>query len=276
MRASIVRAVAAGALSVVTAGCSASVQPKAEPRPHASTSTAVAHPVLQFPGMPHADRAGFAVVGHGYAEVVSGGDVTIGAAWSTIKVPLSIAALKRGGSTTDVALAIEASQNPPADRLWDSLGTPSEAGRLTRAEIAAGGDTLTQVQTIQTYPPYSPYGQTTWSLVGQARFASSLPCRSDARSVYADMGHIDRIDQVGFGATAMAGQARYKIGWGPAAPPEQGSYARELAAVDLGGGRLYGVALIAHESTLARAQADLTDLAAWLGPHLTRIRARGC
>ncbi|MGE5612647.1 MAG: hypothetical protein ACM3UO_00030, partial [Bacillota bacterium] len=103
--------------------------------------------------MPHPDRAGFAVVGHGESGVVAGGAMTTGPAWSTIKVPLSIAALKQGGAPTDVADAIEASRNPPADRLWVRLGTPAQAGAAIERELAAGGDTSTAVQTRQVYPP---------------------------------------------------------------------------------------------------------------------------
>lgn len=275
-KAAVLAGVFAAALSATAcAGRSGSVGPSTATSSliaRTPTSAATRHLV----GMPHPERAGFAVIGHGYSAVVAAGAIATGAAWSTIKVPLSIAALKHGGSPADVALAIEASENAPADRLWASLGDAVDAGRLTQAEIVSGGDAVTRVETKQTYPPYSPYGQTMWALVDQARFASTLSCRADAAAVYADMGRIKAVDRVGFGTTASAPGAHYKIGWGPAAPPERGSYARELATITLADGRTYGVALIAKEPTLAAAQADLNDLAAWLEPRLTAIPAKGC
>jgi hypothetical protein len=226
--------------------------------------------------MPHEDSAGYAVFAHGTALTASGGALTTGVSWSTIKVPLAIAALHRGGSVLDVADAIEASKNPPADRLWAVLGEPAQASALTRAELVDGGDTTTVVEFEQTFPPYSAYGQTVWALSDQARFASSLPCRADADAVYADMAKIVPADMVGFGATDYADRAHYKIGWGPGQGSDQHYYARELAVITLADRRTYGVGLIARGSSLGAAQQHLTDLAAWLGPHLADLPARGC
>lgn len=229
-----------------------------------------------FAGMPHEDTAGYVVIAQGTGATASGGALTTGAAWSTIKVPLAVAALTHGGDVADVADAIEASKNPPADELWAALGTPDQAGPLVEAELAAGGDATTIVETDQTYPPYSAYGQTVWSLADQATYAMSLPCREAANLVYADMARIAPQDRIGFGATAMADLAHYKIGWGPGRAPDTNYYARELAVITLADGRTYGIALIAQDTSLGAAQQDLTEMASWLGPHLAELPARGC
>lgn len=219
--------------------------------------------------------AGVTVVGHGHPAPVSAGPVKTGAAWSTIKVPLAVAAAKHGGSASDARVAITASDNPAAQRLWNALGSSDEAGRYTEEELRLGGDNRTKVETRQVVPPYSSFGQTQWALADQASYASTLQCREDAREVVKDMSDIVLGEQVGFGATNWANRTRYKVGWGPAA--NGGYLARELAVVTTKDGRIYGVSIAVQSMQGARAaQRDLTTIAKWLTTRILDVPADDC
>src|SRR6516165_12191932 len=66
-----------------------------------------------------------------------------GVAWSTIKVPLAIAALRSDWLRAKdlAAKAITESDNGASEQLWSGLGDPAEAARRVQDIIAEGGDT---------------------------------------------------------------------------------------------------------------------------------------
>src|SRR4051812_28111862 len=66
-----------------------------------------------------------------------------GVAWSTAKVPVTVAALQRSSSASTrsrAQAAITRSDNAAAEKLWRSLGRPATAGRRTQAVFGAAGD----------------------------------------------------------------------------------------------------------------------------------------
>jgi hypothetical protein len=116
-------------------------------------------------------------VGHGSSPTLRLGDwCYIGPAWSTIKVPLAIAAIRR--PTSDLSLvdaAITESDSAAAERLWTDLGEPETASSHVEEVLATAGD-LAKVQSRRVRPGFSAFGQTQWPLADQAMFMSIAVC----------------------------------------------------------------------------------------------------
>lgn len=162
---------------------------------------------------PDADIAvAFAPVGTG-TKVQVMGEPTPLVAWSTIKVPLTLAVIRagHGSSTDDIRRALTASDNEAAARLWDHLGGGGTASAAVESQLRRGGDRRTRVPPQVTVPGYSPFGQATWRLTDQTRFTAALPCLSGSSEVTDDMGHV--VDGQRWGLGGMSG-AKFKGGWG--------------------------------------------------------------
>lgn len=133
-------------------------------------------------------------------------------AWSTIKVPLSLAVIRSGASgDAGIEAAITASDNESAMRLWEGLGSGEQAADAVRAELRRGGDARTRVPPWITVPGYSPFGQATWRLTDQATFTAALPCLSGSSTVTDAMGRVVEGQRWGLGRIEGA---RFKGGWG--------------------------------------------------------------
>jgi beta-lactamase class A len=104
------------------------------------------------------------------------GDWSFGPAWSTIKVPLVIAAMRQQHTsqpTPMMTAVITESDNAGAESIWESLGGPAAATKVG-AVLHATGDPTT-VESRKLRPEYSAFGQTVWSLANQALFCPRLP-----------------------------------------------------------------------------------------------------
>lgn len=150
------------------------------------------------------DRLVREVVGrHGGRAAVSVGGVTAGdnrpePAFSTMKVPLSIAALRQNpGFRQDAEIAVTRSDNPAAHRMFAQVPAASIAGVITEA----GSKT--------TLPAAYQMG-TTWTTSDQAAFASGLRCVPGHEPVLDMMGRV--IPEQRWGLGRIAG-ARFKGGW---------------------------------------------------------------
>jgi len=193
------------------------------------------------------------------------GSLTGGPAWSTIKVPLAIAALGNPTATTraNIGAAIRHSDNAAAAALWDQLGGGTTAAAQVDAVLRALGSSATATQAQQVHPPYTPYGQTVWALADQARFAAGLACASGAgtaeASVLATMGEIVADQRWGLG---RLDGARFKGGWGPAI---DGRYLVRQFGVLTVGQHWYAVALASRPAsgTFAGGITDLDAIARW-------------
>jgi len=186
-------------------------------------------------------------------------------AWSTIKVPLAIAAAARSPSDEtwqDIGAAITRSDNTAALSLWTSLGPPEDAATAVDAVLAAYGSPEVRTETVEVRPPFSSFGQTEWGVESQARFASRLACVPDSSAagrVRAEMARLVPDQQWGIGGLEAA---HVKGGWGPEAG---GAYVlRQLGDVEIAGER-YALALSARSATgsHARATEDATALVEW-------------
>jgi hypothetical protein len=133
---------------------------------------------------------------------------TSGVAWSTIKVPLVVAAL-RAGASAPVAEVITHSDNAAAEELWSELA--DRAAQLVQAVIREAGDPATVVESRRLRAEYTPFGQTRWSLIDQARFAAGLTQIADAAPVVELMRSLCAEHRWGLAAKGLAA----KGGWGP-------------------------------------------------------------
>jgi Beta-lactamase enzyme family len=143
---------------------------------------------------------------------VSLGAWSSGVAWSTIKVPLAIAALDEGleeDSADLVFKTITQSDNAAAEALWSQLG--DSAAQLVQSVIREAGDPTTVVESRRLRPEYTPFGQTRWSLTDQARFAAGLSRVPEASRVIDLMGDLSAEHSWGLAAKGFAA----KGGWGP-------------------------------------------------------------
>jgi len=190
------------------------------------------------------------------ADTVTAGDMTAVPAWSTIKVPLAIAALRVNPELApNVSAAIRVSDNAAADTLWQAAGPAGVDAVL--AEGQAG--TVVNQQPLR--PEYSIFGQTAWSPADQARFAAHLPCIAGAEVVLTDMAAIDPSQAWGLGTVPGA---RFKGGWGP---DLAGVYtARQLGLVPgVDGERAVAVVATPASGSFADAQVMTTIITQTLG-----------
>lgn len=224
------------------------------------------------PTLPGIVGLSFAAVNGSTATTL--GEWSGGVAWSTIKVPLSIAALRHSEPTTEAAVeaAITLSDNASAEQLWEQLGTPTRAGAAVQTTLQDFGDNTTQVQSQRIRPPYSSFGQTEWSLAQQTLFTAHLPCRPEAAPVIDLMRNLDPSQQ--WGLARIAGTAS-KAGWGP---DENGAYlVRQLALITTATGQVaVAVAAKPASGTFSGATAILDQLTAWLQQHITALPTGNC
>ncbi|BBZ47175.1 serine hydrolase [Mycobacterium parmense] len=181
-----------------------------------------------------------------------------GVAWSTIKVPLAIAALRRDwlGAKDLAVKAITASDNQASEQLWSLLGDPAAAARHVQRVIAEGGDTATVVEPRRIRRGYTAFGQTQWTLQRQARFAAELASIPGADDVVALMRQLVGEHRWGLAAHGFAA----KGGWGPGV---RGEYlVRQFGIVPTPSGE-WGVALAAEAQVFEAGVKVLDTLSDW-------------
>jgi hypothetical protein len=205
------------------------------------------------------------------AEVYSFGPWSSGVAWSTIKVPVAIAALRRDRSRAkDLAVrAITESDNSASERLWSQLGQPMDAARQVQSIIEEAGDTSTTVESRRVRPGFTAFGQTHWPLARQAQFAAQLPAIAEASAVLDLMQHLTASHRWGLAAKGIAA----KGGWGPGRTGRD-YLVRQFGVAYTESGNV-GVALAADAPTFDTGVDVLDTLADWLVGHLAQLAARG-
>ena len=307
-RARVLTAVSAGALTLVLAGCGAigrpggdvvvvtsvttvapggpaqggvgedppaPVESVAEPAP--SGDPAVPADPAPVGGLDSVVAATSGFTGIAVTPVGGGGPVeragawTTGVAWSTIKVPLAVAAARSSPQSLENATsAVTSSDNAAAQALWDGLGGGERSAAAVGAVLADGGDATTQVPSQITRPPYTIFGQTRWTLEDQVRFGSRLPCLGSSARVVDLMGQITAEQQWGLGRIPGA---RFKGGWGPG---ESGGYlVRQFGLVPAAGGDV-AVAIATDAPSFEAGIATLSGVADALAPRLTGMRGGTC
>lgn len=219
-------------------------------------------------------RAGMAVMPVGGTRPVLFGDWTSGPAWSTMKVPLVIAAERadENVSTYSMSAAITASDNVAADALWQGLGGGKQAAQAIEEVLRESGDSTTAVPATRPRAEHSAFGQSEWSLAEQIRFAAQLPCLPGSQTVLELMGQIIPNHRWGLGTVTGAD---FKGGWGP---DTSGNYlVRQFGIIDGPGGRI-AVALAAEPESgqFADGMTALNTMAGLVSDHLTELAGGSC
>jgi len=218
---------------------------------------------------------GLAVVPVGGGEPLLFGDQDPTVAWSTIKVPLALAAERKNGASAAETAAITASDNAAAETLWSSLGTAEQAARAVTAVLREGGDKTSTVPSVQRRAGYTIFGQTSWALTDAATFTANLPCLPGSAHLVELMGQVQGNQQ--WGVEVIPGRATaVKGGWGPAV--DGGYTVRQIGLVTRKDGKRIAVAMSTYApgASMDSGIAVLNRLADWIGTHLARLPAGRC
>lgn len=196
-------------------------------------------------------------------------------AWSTIKVPLAVAAeRKHGGPMPQTVAAITASDNNAAQALWESLGTNEQAAAAVTRVLREGGDATTTVPAVVKRAPYTIFGQTSWGVDGAARFAAGLACLPGSARVRQLMGRTDGNQQ--WGAVSMKTHTEVKGGWGPGV--NGGYVVRQIALLTFRDGSQTAVAMVTFGAgtSMASGTSALNHVGAWLSRNTKNLPRGYC
>ncbi|MCZ9301726.1 hypothetical protein [Corynebacterium marquesiae] len=169
---------------------------------------------------------------------ISAGDVTIavgdkgkGPVWSTIKVPIAIAALKDGADKSLVDLAIKESDNDAAYSLWSQVQWHEGSADKAVEELLEDYGSHADIHN-------TAFGYSTWSLKDQAVFGAELPCIEEADYVHKVLKDIVSWQKIGL---SKEKRTRAKSGWGLDEDENEYTY-RQFGVHEVTGKRV-GVAL---------------------------------
>jgi hypothetical protein len=197
-------------------------------------------------------------------------------AWSTIKVPLVIAAMRQLGidrTTPPMVAAITESDNAAAESIWESLGDPPTAAAKVGKVLHDTGDP-TIVESSKLRSEYSASGQTGWSLTHQAKFLSMAACDPRNQPVLDLMREVTA-DQRAWGVGPLP-DAKIKGGWGPS--PSGRYLVRQIAIMPVGQRASAVVAMAAEpeSGSFADGTRVLTEIGDWLRARLDAVPAAQC
>lgn len=178
--------------------------------------------------------------GHGSFQA---GDHGEGSAWSTIKVPIAIAADREEVATQDnIKASIKVSDNPAAAGLWVALGDKRTAASKVEELLEEYDSTADVTTIIETYSG-APFGNSIWPVTEQATFATHLPCMEGAENTYSAMADIAAWQMDGLG---NVDGARFKGGWSRELIDDHTYTYRQFGTIPVGGKGVIGVAIIAY------------------------------
>jgi hypothetical protein len=250
----------------------ASAHPSASPQSASSNPTSLSTDFAQLAAGLHA-KMGMVVsaVGDGQTPIMLG-DWQEGPAWSTIKVPLVIAAFRQGRQVSDaMKAAITESDNAAAEKLWAQLGDPATAAGRVQQVLQETGDP-TVVESRKLRPEFTAFGQTIWSLTNQVRFVASAVCKSANDPIFALMGQVAQDQSWGIGGIPGT---QFKGGWGPS--PSGKYLVRQIGVLTTPAGKI-AVAIAAEPASGSFDDGThaLNELTTWLGKHLGALPSGRC
>ncbi|MFM9378489.1 hypothetical protein [Gordonia sp. VNK21] len=224
-------------------------------------------------------RIGIAITAGGGDSALSFGSLKSARAWSTLKVPVSIAAQRRNGTEVrpQQIKAITLSDNDAAEALWASLGGNRAAVTAVTGVLRDGHDSITRVSSQLDSPPSFP-GYTDWKLTSQSIFAANLPCVPGSSEVLGLMGRVGGNQQWGVAKPKTRGvTSAVKGGWGPRSDATGKYVVRQLAVITTPRGTL-GVSLAAEPASgsLGDGTAMLDRLGKWVLSNLGKLPAGTC
>jgi hypothetical protein len=236
----------------------------------------------QLPG-----EVGVTIGPPGESSALVAGSLVSGPAWSTIKVPISLAVLEDAGGpaglsssqSAAIRAALTVSDNEAAEALFAELarehGGVSGAASAVGAVLRDAGDTTTVIST-QGRDGFSPYGQTEWSLPLQHLFISRLAagCVADPASRDYVLGLMGEVSSDLWGLGSIGLPVRWKGGWGPGI---DGRYlVRQMGLVQVDGGEaVVTLAAIPTDGSFETAQSMASSLAEWLAEQAPRFTGPG-
>lgn len=178
------------------------------------------------------------------STILSRGTIASLPAWSTIKIPISFAALRHCDYSEAyledlITAAIEISDNDATNQLWACLQDAGGAQELVRKEIGSRVDVA--------------WGRTPWPFASQARYAWELSQRDDVNDnvIIGHMRNIAEEQSWGLGRVGIP----FKGGWGDI--DTDGSYQSRQMGFGRIGGVTYGIAIGAVSE--AGSMTDTTD-----------------
>jgi hypothetical protein len=181
------------------------------------------------------------------------GELRASRAWSTMKVPVIVAAIAAGRADWEaVEAAITRSDNDAALRLWDGL---DDGAAQVEAVLRQAGDDQTTLARDPDPRGYSSFGRTVWSLPAAIAFYGALARgellpEADTERVLDAMGRIVPEQRWGLGRVPGI---RFKGGWGPREEPE-GGY--EVIQVGIAGPTVIAIAARAEDFESAKRLAS--------------------
>lgn len=227
-----------------------------------------------------AGQIGLALVAVGADEGQSYGPLKVGRAWSTLKVPVSLASQRRNGVAVAAkeTKAIKLSDNDAAEDLWGSLGPSRAAVDAVTAVLREGHDSTTRVSSELDVPRSYP-GYTPWALIDQARFGAHLPCLAGSDQIIRLMSTVAPNQQWGIakvGRTQGAVTA-VKGGWGPVSDTQRGHLVRQLGVITTNHGQVaVSMAAIPKSGSFSAGVAMLTEIGQFLARNMTLLPLGRC
>jgi hypothetical protein len=186
-------------------------------------------------------------------ELEAGGELRGGRAWSTMKVPVVVAAIRAGRADGDlIEAAITRSDNDAARRLWGRL---DDGAAELEAILREAGDHETRIERDPDPRGHSSFGRTVWSLPAGMSFYGALArgellLEADTERVLDAMGRI--VPEQRWGLGGIPG-IRFKGGWGPSEEPG-GGY--EVIQVGIAGPTIIALAARAEGFEAAKRLAS--------------------
>lgn len=224
-------------------------------------------------------NVGVAIVPVNSDRAIALGTVRTGRAWSTLKVPVSLAAQRKYGVAVaereDKALTL--SDNDAAGALWGSLGGGRVSVDAVTKVLREGHDIRTHVSSEADRPASYP-GYTQWALADQARFGAHLPCMAGSETVIRLMSAV--APNQNWGATKLGRNdavTAVKGGWGPATDTSPGYLVRQLAVITTNRGQVaVTMAALPRSGRFEDGTTMLNRVGAWLGRELPQLPTGRC
>jgi hypothetical protein len=201
-----------------------------------------------------AAAAGLAIGPLAGGRIETRGELRASRAWSTMKVPVIVAAIAAGRADWEtVEAAITRSDNDAASRLWDEL---DDGAAQVEAVLREAGDDETTLEREPDPRGYSSFGRTVWSLPAAVRFYGALARgellpAADTERVLDAMVRVVSEQRWGLGAADPP--IPFKGGWGPSESPE-GGY--EVIQVGIAGPTVIAIAARAQDFDAAKQLAS--------------------
>jgi hypothetical protein len=174
-------------------------------------------------------------------------------AWSTMKVPVIVAAIEAGHADWEaIEAAITTSDNDAARRLWERL---DDGVAEVEAVLRRAGDAETRLERDPDLRGYSSFGRTVWTLPAALTFYAALARgellpEADTERVLDAMGRI--VPEQRWGLGQVPGM-HFKGGWGPSEGPDVGY---EVTQVGIVGPSVIAIAARAEDFEAAKRLAS--------------------